>query len=60
MRRLLSGVPGAALRLPKAGFRVFEAVGMGPAPAGADADGQRLRASLTFEIEASNPVGKAP
>ena len=50
----------ATLRLSKAGLWMIKAVEMGPAPAGADADWQSLWASLTFEMAAANPVGKAP
>jgi len=50
----------AILRLSKTGFWMIKAVDMGPAPAGADADWQSLWASLTFEMTASNRVGRAP
>jgi len=50
----------ATLGLAKPGFWMIKAVEMGPAPAGADADWQSLWASLTFEMAAANPVGKAP
>jgi uncharacterized GH25 family protein len=48
------------LRLPKAGVWLVKAVHILPAPAGTDADWQSLWASLTFEVPAENPVGRAP
>ena len=42
------------------GFWMIKSVEMGPAPAGVDADWQSLWASLTFEMAAANPVGRAP
>ena len=50
----------ATLRLSKAGLWMIKSVEMGPAPAVADADWQSLWASLTFEMAAANPVGRAP
>jgi uncharacterized GH25 family protein len=48
------------LRLPREGAWLVKAVHMAPAPADTGADWQSLWASLTFEIPAGSPVGKAP
>jgi len=50
----------ARLRLRRGGFWMIKAVEMGPAPQGVGADWQSLWASLTFDTEGANPVGKAP
>ena len=48
------------LRLPREGAWLIKAVHMVAAPADAGADWQSLWASLTFEMPAASPVGKAP
>lgn len=48
------------LRLPREGAWLIKAVHMVPAPADSGADWQSLWASLTFEMAAASPVGKAP
>ncbi len=48
------------LRLPREGAWLIKAVHMVAAPADSGADWQSLWASLTFEMPAVSPVGKAP
>ncbi len=48
------------LRLPREGAWLVKAVHMVPAPADSGADWRSLWASLTFEMPAASPVGRAP
>ena len=50
----------ARLRLPREGAWLVKAVHMVPAPADSGADWRSLWASLTFEMPAASPVGRAP